>query len=216
MSHLRDRADVHDDGSAAYPPAPWPLVGQMWLSLFRLREPVEASGGRRAAGLYGVAFVGYEEGSPLTYSELLVARALGRGRAVEITDIWVDSPASMAGGRELWAIPKGLSDFTLDSARTGPLSRTSWAATAARRPIASADFVDLSRTAPRLPFRGLTRQPGIEDTGGEERSAALRGTARMLPCRGRWDFAADGPLDWLARARPLASCRMADFRLSFG
>jgi acetoacetate decarboxylase len=216
MSHLRDRADRHDGGSAAYPPAPWPLVGQMWLSLLRLREPVEAAAGPRPAGLYGVAFVSYEEGSPLTYSELLVARALGRGRAVEITDIWVDSPASMAGGRELWAIPKGLCDFTLDATRTGPLSRASWAATSGRYPIASADFSDLSRTAPRLPFRGLTRQPGIEDTAGEERSAAMRGTARMLPCRGRWEFPAGGPLDWLAGARPLASCRMAAFRLSFG
>ena len=71
------------------------------------------------AGVYGAAFVSYEEGSPLTYSELLVARPVSTdkdGRRVSITDIWVDSPASVAGGRELWAIPKGLCDFTLESA----------------------------------------------------------------------------------------------------
>jgi acetoacetate decarboxylase len=122
----------------------------------------------------------------------------------------------MAGGRELWAIPKGLSDFTLESTRSGPLSRTSWAASDQRLPLASADFTDLSRAAPRLPFRGLARQPGIEDTRGAPRTAAMRGTARMLPCRGRWEFPASGPLAWLGRARPVASCRMADFRLSFG
>jgi acetoacetate decarboxylase len=122
----------------------------------------------------------------------------------------------MAGGRELWAIPKGLCDFTLESTRTGPLSRTSWAASAERRPVAGADFTDLSRVAPRVPFRGRTRQPGLAETAGQERTAVMRGTARVLPCRGRWDFPVDGPLGWLGAARPLASFRLAGFRLSFG
>jgi len=216
MSHLQDGAELHD-GPPSYPPAPWPLVGQMWLSLLRLRAAAEAPDGVRPAGLYGVAFVSYEEGSPLTYGELLVARALpGRGRDVEITDIWVDSPASMAGGRELWAIPKGLCDFTLESSRTGPLSRTEWSASLARRPIASARFTDVSRATVRLPFKGGTWQPGIEDTDGEPRTATLQGSSRTLPCRGHWDFAPDGPLAWLRDRRPIASFRMADFRMSFG
>jgi hypothetical protein len=104
------------------------MVGQLWLSLFRVRDQVDE---RRPAGVYGAAFVRYEEGSPLTYSELLVGRAVEpveHGRRVTITDIWVDSPASVAGGRELWAIPKGLCDFTLESERTGPLSTTKWSA----------------------------------------------------------------------------------------
>ncbi|MGB0101321.1 MAG: hypothetical protein WBP61_13665, partial [Nocardioides sp.] len=88
------------DGEVAYPAAPWQMVGQLWLSLFRLPEPVDEL---RPAGLYGAAFVSYEPGSPLTYSELLVARPIpaptGKGRRVSITDIWVDSPASVAGGR---------------------------------------------------------------------------------------------------------------------
>ena len=88
-----------------YPPAPWAMRGQLWLSVFRLREPVDEL---RPAGLYGTAFVSYEPGSALTYSELLVARPVtteAPGLRVTITDIWVDSPASVAGGRELWAIP---------------------------------------------------------------------------------------------------------------
>ena len=195
----------------AYPPAPWQMVGQLWLSLFLLRRPVDQL---RPAGVYGAAFVSYEPGSPLTYSELLVARPVRR--RASITDIWVDSPASVAGGRELWAIPKGLADFDLDTVRRGPLTTTDWSASLGRRPVASAAFTDVSRAVPRLPFRGATWQPGIEDTGGEERTAALRGSARILPCRGRWDFAADGPLGWLRGARPLGSLRMADFRLTFG
>lgn len=215
MSHSTSEGRPAEE-QATYPPAPWQMVGQLFCSLLHLREDVDAA---RPAGLYGAAFVSYEPGSPLTYSELLVARPVRsdrHGRRVEITDIWVDSPASMAGGRELWAIPKGLCDFTLDATRTGPLSRTEWSASLERRPIARARFTDVSRGGLRLPFRAGTLQPGIADTGGEERTATMAGTAKALPCRGTWELAADGPLGWLRAARPVASFRMADFRMSFG
>jgi acetoacetate decarboxylase len=203
------------------------MVGQLWLSLFRVKDVPG-----HPDGVHGAAFASYEPGSPLTYSELLVARPvrsdehahrvsiLGSSRArsarIEISDIWVDSAASRQGGRELWAIPKGLCDFTLDTSHTGPLSRTEWSATLERRPIARARFTDVSRGAPRLPLRGGTRQPGIEETGGEPRTATLRGSSRTLPCRGTWEFDADGPLAWLRGARQVASFRMAGFRMSFG
>jgi hypothetical protein len=204
----------HTGETQIYPAAPWHMVGSLWLSLFKVREDVDAT---RPAGIYGAAFVSYEEGSPLTYSELLVARTTGKehGGRVSITDIWVDSPASVAGGRELWAIPKGLCDFTFESTHTGPLSRTSWSASLERRPIASARFTDVSRAAVRVPFKGGTWQPELPEGGGEK-TADLKGSAKALPCRGRWEFAPDGPLGWLADARPLASARMSGFRMSFG
>jgi acetoacetate decarboxylase len=203
-------------GDIAYPAAPWHMVGSLWLTLFRLREPVDEL---RPAGVYGAAFVSYTEGSPLAYSELLVARPVATdrdGRRVTITDIWVDSPASVAGGRELWAIPKGLCDFSLDSSHTGPFTTTEWTARLGRTPIATATFRDVSRAAPRLPFKGGTWQPGIEDTGGEERTATLQGSSKALPARARWDINGDGPLGWLSGARQLASFRQASFRMSFG
>lgn len=202
----------------SYPPTPWEMTGQQWMSLFRVKEPVDEL---RPAGLYAASFVRYEEPSPLTYSELLVARTVdsgsgsGRGRRVSITDIWVDSPASVAGGRELWAIPKGLCDFTFETSHRGPLSSTNWSASIGRRPVASASFTDVSRAFVRTPFKGGTWQPGIGDTDGEERRANLSGSARSLPCRGHWDFDADGPLGWLRDARQLASFRMVDFQMSF-
>jgi len=216
MSHFpsNDRPDEH---LVDYPAAPWDMVGQLFLSVFRLREGVDLVDGERPPGIYGAAFVSYEPGSPLTYSELLVARPVrgeGRGRRVSITDIWVDSPASMAGGRELWAIPKDLCDFTMESSRTGPLSRTEWSATVGRRPIAEARFTDVSRAAVRLPFKGNVWQPPLRPDGSEG-TATMAGTARTLPCRAHWEFAPDGPLGWLAGRRPLASFRMADFRMSF-
>ena len=199
----------------AYPAAPWQMVGSLWLSLFMLKDDVDEL---RPAGVYGAAFVSYEEGSPLTYSELLVARPVKsdeHGRRVTITDIWVDSPASVAGGRELWAIPKGLCDFTLESSYRGPVTTTEWSASIDRRPVASARFTDVSRAAPRLPFKGGTWQPELPEGGGEK-TATLQGSSKPAPCRGSWDFAADGPLGWLRGARRLASFRQAAFRMSFG
>jgi hypothetical protein len=192
-----------------YPAAPWQMQGQLWLSLFRVRG-VE---GRRD-GVYGAAFVSYEPGSELTYSEVLVAHP-GADRAVTITDIWVDSPESVEGGRELWAIPKGLCDFTSDTDRQGPLARATWSASITGQPIARATFSDVSRYAPRVPFRGATWQPALE-SDGDPKTAKLHGSARSLPCRGRWEFTPDGPLGWLAGRRSLASFRMSDFQMSFG
>ncbi|MEO9325455.1 acetoacetate decarboxylase family protein [Nocardioides sp. C4-1] len=208
------------DDEVSYPDAPWQMVGSMWLSVFRLGHDVRLpDGALRPRGVYGAAFVSYDEGSPLTYSELLVARALakdeGHGRKVTITDIWVDSPASVAGGRELWAIPKGLCDFDLETSHRGPLSSTEWSASLKRRPIASASFTDVSRAALRTPFKGTTRQPELPEGGGEK-GAVLKGTSKALPARARWDFDTVGPLGFMREARQLASFRMADFRMSFG
>ena len=200
----------------AYPAAPWNMVGSLWLSLFKVADDVDTL---RPRGVYGAAFVSYEEGSPLTYSELLVARPLAKGddkgRKVTITDIWVDSAASVAGGRELWGIPKGLCDFDLETSHRGPLSRTDWSASLGRSPIASATFSDVSRAALRLPFKGETWQPDLPEGGGEK-EAVLQGSSKTLPARARWDFAPDGPLGFLRDARQLASFRMASFRMSFG
>ena len=191
-----------------YPAPPWQMQGQLWLSLFRVRG-VEG----RPDGVYGAAFVDYEPGSELTYSEVLVAHTAGR--AVEITDIWVDSPESVDGGRELWAIPKGLCEFTSATDRRGPLAHAEWSASISGQPVARATFSDVSRFSPRLPFRGGTWQPSLEP-GGEPKTASLHGSARTLPCRGQWEFDINGPLGWLAGRRALASFRMSDFRMSFG
>ncbi len=195
-----------------YPPAPWDMRGQLWLSLFRVRQGDHPD---REPGVYGAALVSYEQPSPLTYSELLVARRVDR--FVTITDIWVDSTDSRDGGRELWAIPKDLCDFHVENTG-GRLQRTSWTASLDGRPIARAWFSDISNLTLRSPFKGATRQqrPPEDDRPGEEVTASLKGSAKVLPCRGSWEFNDVGPLAWLSGKRPLASFRMADFQLSFG
>lgn len=106
-----------------YPEEPWHLAGRMYLSLWLVpaRELPRVADGTRPVtvagrGAVGAAWVVYENDSVLHYNELLRAvlvRDGGRPR-VCITDIWVDSPASMTGGRELWGIPKDLAEFAID------------------------------------------------------------------------------------------------------
>ncbi|MDN5745147.1 MAG: acetoacetate decarboxylase family protein [Nocardioidaceae bacterium] len=199
---------------SAYPAAPWHMHGSMWLTTFHLREAADE---QHPAGVYGAALVTYDEPSPLTYHELLLARTTRNRagqRAVTITDIWVDSPASRAGGRELWAIPKDLCDFDVESTYRGPITTTEWGATLERRPIVEARFTDVSRAAVRVPFKGVVEQPGIDDHP-DVADVGMKGSAKALPCRGRWHFAADGPLGFMVDARQLGSFRMIDFRLEF-
>ena len=196
-----------------YPAAPWQMVGSLWLSLFKLKHDVDEL---RPAGIYGAAFVSYEEGSPLTYLELLCARLLdARRRQVRITDIWVDSPTSMEGGRSLWAIPKDLAKLDLDDRRLGPTSFTEVAGDVDGRRIATGQFAGLpGASLVRAPFAAATSQ--VREDTGQEVVTSMTGSARTLPALATWDFDPDGPLGFLHGLRPLASFRLTDLRLTFG
>jgi hypothetical protein len=129
----------------SYPEEPWHLAGQMYLSLWLVPErelPPVADGTRPVTvagrGAVGAAWVVYENDSVLRYNELLRAVLVRDGRRprVCITDIWVDSAASMAGGRELWGIPKEMADFDIDRTaglRAGAATEKDVLATASRR-----------------------------------------------------------------------------------
>ena len=201
----------HPGEHVAYPPSPWRLHGQLWLSLFGVRRGEDPARPDRPGGLYGVALVSYGLPSPLVYDELLVARAV-RGRA-QVTEIWVDSPASRAGGRELWAIPKELADLERHEARD-----VSWSARTASSPLVAARFTRPGMAGPRVPFRFSTHQR--RDDGTLVRTP-VSGSARVAPVRATWTRPDpvghdEGPLAWLAGKRPLVSLRMTDFVMRFG
>jgi acetoacetate decarboxylase len=109
------------DNQGGYPAPPWRLRGQAILRLQGLDAdltsmPTELSlvrmfPGRTLGGLY---IASYGEGSSLEYSELIVFSALVRCGArigAWISDIYVDSERSAAGGREIWSLPKQLAHF---------------------------------------------------------------------------------------------------------
>lgn len=201
----------------SFPAPPWRMHGQMWLSLFRV--PQGGPDGR-PPGVYGVGLVDYQEGSPLTYGELLVARQVTvprsdphPGKHVTVTDIWVDSVPSREGGRALWAVPKDLADFTWATVGSGRMPATEAVVATAQGRIAEVSFHRPRILLPRVPFSGSTWQRR-ED--GSSVAASLTGSARSFPCRGIWEFDPDGPLAWLAGLRPVASFAMHDFRMTFG
>lgn len=106
------------------PPAPWRLRGRVTIvpALVRLASAQArvGSAGRVvpvAPGrtLGGALLASYETGSTLRYRELLVASALvRRGPMIGLWAdyVWVDSACSLAGGRQIWGIPKRRSQFS--------------------------------------------------------------------------------------------------------
>jgi acetoacetate decarboxylase len=184
--------------------------------LFALR-----SAGSDRPGPYAAAFVDYQVGGVLAYHELLVACPVRAGRhvAVRITDIWVDSAASLAGGRSLWAIPKQHADLVLDggsrvsatATAPDPAERQDRSGPARRAPFVRATFVS-RRTLARVPFRASTSQL----RGDRAVLTPFSGSGRVARCRAAWEFEPEGPLGYLAGRRPLASFHLRDTRLRFG
>lgn len=110
-----------------YPPAPWSLQGEALLRLQLV--PVEAARQfvpeavrlvsvlpkRTLAALY---LARYQAGSTLQYHELIVVPALvqqGSKMGGWISHIYVDNEASLAGGRDIWALPKEMARFEWQS-----------------------------------------------------------------------------------------------------
>ncbi len=99
-----------------YPSAPWRAQAQCWLGLFRSDRPARLPAGLRpllGARTRVVALARYLPGSTLIYDELIVATPalLGARPGLYVEYIWVDSLASLWGGRRLWGLPKELAEF---------------------------------------------------------------------------------------------------------
>jgi hypothetical protein len=192
-----------------YPPEPWTLRGHGCVSLWTVRtrdlpalpegvRPVTAAG----RALVATAFVDYLPGGLLAYRELLAAVVVRRGvrTGLSITHIWVDSPASKAGGRELWGIPKDLADLEITPGFT---------ATAAG--IAEARHTSRGRGVP-LPVAG----PVFQTRNGALARTPVRASGRGRFAGVRWRIAPDGPLGWLRDRKPFLGLSVVSFRMTFG
>lgn len=201
-----------------YPPEPWTLVGRMDLSTFLV--PTEdlptatwpdgwrplSPGGRTPVG---AAWVDYAPGGVLSYRELLVAAAGRVGARVRphVVAIWVDSPASRDGGRELWGIPKALARFTgVDE------GRPSMTVEGADRPAASA----VLRHGPRLPGRPRVGFTLAQDLHGRRWESPVTTRARLGLLHADWTVDPGGPLGFLAGRRPVVSATLHNVAMLFG
>lgn len=119
-----------------YPPAPWKLQGYALQTLqlvdvARVRplvpselEIISLWPGKTLGGVY---ISSYGLGSVMEYNELIVVGAIvnysGKWGAW-VSHIYVDNPNSVAGGREIWKLPKELAQFSWegsDSVKASPL-----------------------------------------------------------------------------------------------
>jgi len=201
---------------SAYPPQPWNLAGTAYVSLWwvPVAELPRVPQGITPARIAGhapicTARVDYRPPGQLAYHELLSAVAVHNGQrgSACITEIWVDSPASLAGGRDLWAIPK--EPATLDFHRDGGLTAVdgvsgSW--------IATARFVARNSLALRVPARFRVSQSAEEGV----RHSPVRLTARPAAAAANWRINPDGPLGHLAGRTPAVSAILEGFEMRFG
>ncbi len=99
-----------------YPAAPWDMKGQLWMSAFKSDAPVQLPTGLKHfldPKTIIVTLVRYLEGT-LPYDELIVGTParLGARVGIYVDYIWVNSLASVWGGRRIWGVPKNLAEFT--------------------------------------------------------------------------------------------------------
>lgn len=205
----------------SYPPEPWDLHGRSLVSAFLVpaREAPPVPAGLRPLRLLGrvvvaAAWVVYEEPSPLTYRELMTTVLVREGwrPRVCITHIWVDSPASVAGGRELWAIPKDLADFSVpgsgtDGAYDMRLRTAEVAATATR---------GVRRLPIRLPLRFRIAQDGVVHGRPGLTVSPVSLSSPIGVGRASWRVDPAGPVGFLAGRRPLLTLAALRFRMRFG
>ena len=195
-----------------YPPEPWYLGGSLLASAFlvdgaRFRDAVPAGRHPLRVGskvVVGVASASYVPGGALAYEELLIALPTwGRGGLrVTIPQIWVDSPQSQAGGRELWGIPKELAVFERSATHAS---------------MNGADMVLDSRTGRAvLPGMRQVALPILQQVEGGRILSHNRVIGRIRSLRAQWTFAADGPLGYLTGIRPFASFALSDASIIFG
>lgn len=107
----------------SYPQAPWTLKGFAFQTLHLIDlakaspfispalEIVLVAPGKTLGGVY---LSNYGAGSSLEYSELIVVAGLVKREqtiGAWVSHIYVDNPDSVAGGQEIWGMPKELAAF---------------------------------------------------------------------------------------------------------
>ncbi|WP_108666407.1 acetoacetate decarboxylase family protein [Euzebya rosea] len=198
-----------------YPAEPWDLRGTGAITMWHVdhdRLPVLPKGTRplTVAGraVVATAFVRYDERGLMGYHELLAAVVVRHGLrpALSITDIWVDSEVSMAGGRGLWGIPKQMATFDIGYRSWSASTADGLAAAAAVEPAGGPDV--------RLPFP----LPGrvVQTLDGRTVASRIRAGGRVRRTRSTWEVPPAGPLGWLSGASPVVHIGAPDFAMTFG
>jgi len=117
--------------SKRYPAPPWDTHGYSAGSAYLVpTRSIELPDGLKPVAVLGrtvgmLAFIEYLPPSPLTYSELIWMPTVVRCRTRDkgtiygyyVAKMYVDDEATLAAGREMWALPKSLARFERDGER---------------------------------------------------------------------------------------------------
>jgi len=118
-----------------YPQAPWTLQGYavQTLQLIDIEKArpfipseLEIVSVWPEKTLGGIYISSYGSGSVMEYNELIVVAGLARYAdkiGAWISHIYVDNPDSVAGGREIWGLPKEMAEFTWENDRNRVIVR---------------------------------------------------------------------------------------------
>ncbi|MFB9683691.1 acetoacetate decarboxylase family protein [Amycolatopsis plumensis] len=191
----------------AYPPQPWNLVADAHVSIWRVPARDVHPGALSVAGYTSVftAWIAYREPGQLSYHELLAAVPVrGRRTTCTITQIWVDSEVSLAGGRELWAIPKDLAALQFTDRTYTAAAGDDWIATAAFTP------------RPGSPLALPSRFDVLQDRDGTPVRTPVGAKIRPALAAADWTINPAGPLGYLAGRRPFLSLALPGSELRFG
>jgi hypothetical protein len=190
-----------------YPPQPWHLVADAHLSIWRVPARDVHPGALSVAGYTTVftAWIAYRAPGQLSYHELLAAVPVrGKRTTCTITQIWVDSEVSLAGGRELWAIPKDLAALRFTDRTHTAATGDDWIATAAFTP------------RPGSPLALPSRFDVLQDRDGTPVRTPVGAKIRPRLAAADWSVNARGPLAYLAGRRPFLSLALPGSELRFG
>ncbi|WNG46005.1 hypothetical protein F0U60_19225 [Archangium minus] len=209
----------------SYPPTPWPLVGQMYSSIWLVPadrcsfavvhpelSPIKVAG--HVVVMMG--FVDYQQGSMMTYRELfanVMVRHTSGLSGSKVDQIWVDEPRSLRGGRELWGIPKQLARLELNhQAPGGGFSGKAWDEKGTL--LLEARY----SSGLGLPRRMKVSVPTVQPLRGQVTTTDASVDCELRLVKATCNVPADSPLAALgvANRRPLMSIWMKDLRTELG
>jgi hypothetical protein len=226
---LEPRAGPTRTSGMGYPPAPWRLRGTAYISLWQVEEELLPDGclprgvaPLRMLGrvLVGAAFAVYEPGGVLAYNEVLLAVAAHRGirPALTVPHIWVDHPASVAGARAMWNIPKQVAAFQiLGSGSTGKRQFEARAVTPEGQLIADLRFRQRAPLPGRWPMY-ITLVQGSQSGTDETKVQVTNASAWAEVSLGiaTWRFEQKSVLYFLQGREPFLSLQLNGLSLRIG
>jgi acetoacetate decarboxylase len=199
--------------SPAYPAPPWLLRGSA-IGIVRLVDSAVAARylphGLKVVNvlpgrtLGGLLLATYGPGSTLQYHELIAFSGLARrGMRVGawISHIYVDDPLSVAGGREIWGLPKELAVFHFVGDRL-TVSQSGCELMA----------VQASGRSPKLP--APLWLPAWGEMGRDLLAFSACGRAWMLAGRAHWSASPDSPLAAVVASGSGACLELQNLRLT--